>query len=310
MKNALDKAVQGTPVDPSAPSGSVYPDSPRKCPLCGAGGAERLFTGRDTIYETAGQWDVVRCQGCGLMFTDPACSPEDVQRHYPSSYSAHAVAGAQRRRRLRDPWDRMAPFGGRRLLDVGCGSGGYLTRMRDRGWEVVGVEPSSSAVAAARSAGLEVLHGVIPGAKPKGRFDLAVMLGVVGCLPDPLATLSAVRELLVPGGRLIVSGHNAASAAAQRFGPYWQGWDLPRHYTHLTPETLPALLARAGYGNVRLGWRRRSSRWRHSARAFLREQRGSRWMEWVAGSRLVASWMSALHGRGRRSDEIIAEADR
>lgn len=211
---------------------------------------------------------------------------------------------------MRDPWDRVAPFGERRLLDVGCGSGGYLARMRDRGWKCVGVEPSPAAVAAARSAGLEVVQGVLPGANLTGPFEVAVMLGVVGCLPDPLATLRAVRELLVPSGRLIVSEHNAASAAAARFGPYWQGWDLPRHYTHLTPETMIALLDRAGFQRVRLFWRRRSSRWRHSANALLRAQRGSRLNERIAQSRLIASWMSALHGRGSRSDEIIAEADR
>ncbi|RIK70970.1 MAG: hypothetical protein DCC66_03610 [Planctomycetota bacterium] len=293
-------------MDPANPSLEL----PRACPLCGATGAAVMFTGRDTVYETPGQWEVVRCAFCTLLFTHPAAPIDGVRRHYPSSYSAHAAAGAHRRRRLRDPWDRVTPFGGGRLLDVGCGSGGYLARMRDRGWRCVGVEPSPAAVAAARSAGLEVVQGVLPGANVTGPFEVAVMLGVIGCLPDPLATLRAVRELLAPGGRLIVSEHNAASAASLRFGPYWQGWDLPRHYTHLTPETMTALLDRAGFHRVRLSWRRRSSRWRHSANALLRTRRGSRLTEWIARSRLIASWMSALHGRGPRADEIVAEADR
>lgn len=305
VKHMSECAIAGSTV-PAYPS----TDLPRACPLCSATGASTVFSGRDTVYETPGQWEVVRCQSCTLLFTHPAASMDDVRRHYPSSYSAHASAGAHRRRRLRDPWDRVAPFGEERLLDVGCGSGGYLARMRERGWKCVGVEPSPAAVAAARSAGLEVVQGVLPGANVAGPFEVAVMLGVVGCLPDPLATLRAVRDLLVPGGRIIVSEHNAASAAAVRFGPAWQGWDLPRHYTHLTPKTMTALLEHAGFQHIRLSWRRRSSRWRHSANALLRTQRGSRLTEWIARSRLFASWMSALHGHGSRSDEIITEADR
>lgn len=285
-------------------------DVVRPCPLCGAEGAAQLFAGGDTVYQTGGRWSVVRCTACGMMFVDPAVPADEMGRHYPSSYAAHAAAGADGRRRRRDPWDRLVSWGEARLLDVGCGSGGYLARMRDRGWRCVGIEPSAAAMAAARAAGLDVVQGVLPGGEVTGPFEVAVMLGVVGCVPDPLATLRAIRDLLVPGGQLIVSVHNAASAAAERFGPYWQGWDMPRHYSHFTPVTMRMMLERAGFERIRLSWRRRSSRWRHSARALLREQRGSRLMEWTARSRLVASWMSAVHGRGSRSDEIIAEAVR
>lgn len=300
----------------SAAAGNAFDDSTtahasRPCPLCISSEATRVFSGRDTVYDTPGTWWVIRCESCGMMFTDPAVSPADIRRHYPDSYAAHEAAGAQRRRRLRDPWDRLPPIGQMRLLDVGCGSGGYLTRMRDRGWRVAGVEPSGAAAAAARAAGLNVVEGVIPGAAlSETEFDVTVMLGVIGCLPDPLATLQTLHAMLAPGGRLIVSEHNAASAASERFGPYWQGWDLPRHYNHLTPQSMAALLTRAGFRNVRLIGRRRSSRWRHSARAMLRERPGDRMTALIARSRLAASWLSALFGRGQRADEIIAEAER
>jgi SAM-dependent methyltransferase len=49
-----------------------------------------------------------------------------------------------------------------RLLDIGCGGGGFLAAMRDRGWQVQGVEPDPEAARLARERyGLEVFTGTL-----------------------------------------------------------------------------------------------------------------------------------------------------
>jgi len=229
--------------------------------------------------------------------------------YYPRNYSAHAPdrATAQRRsRRHRDPWDDLPEIGAKRLLDFGCGSGAYLLRQKARGWNVIGVEPSPDAVRAARRHGLNVIEGTIPGVElPDASFDIITVMAVIGCVSEPLATLRELRRLLAPGGRVILSVHNAGSRAAEFFGPHWQGWDLPRQQTHFTPTSLASLLARAGFDQPEITPRRRTSRWRHSARAKAAATNQLKW-KILAASRNLCSALATLYSCGDRCDEIIA----
>lgn len=247
-----------------------------------------------------------------MLYTSPQVAPDRIGGFYPATYSAHAArrATAQGARRLgSDPWDVLPEIGDRRLLDVGCGSGGYLLRQRATGWRVCGVEPNRQAVEAARAIGLDLFEGSIPGVKlPSQEFDVITMLAALPCVPRPMDTLRELRRMLVRGGRLIVSAHNAGSAAAEMLGAFWPGWDLPRGLNHFTPATLSEMLARAGFLNVRLSWKRRSSRWRDGAQARAGAE-GGLWWKAVGASRALARAVAAIYSRGARSDEIVAVAE-
>lgn len=281
-----------------------------RCPFCDGERVEPHMTAGDSAFDFPGIFHVARCRDCAMLYTRPRVAPNEIGRFYPPSYEAHAPDTsnpARSTRSRRDPWDRLPAIGAKRLLDVGCGSGGYLLRQKSAGWTVFGVEPSADAVRAARGAGLDVVQGVVPGVDfAERRFDCITMLGVIACVPEPLATLRELRRVIAPGGRLIVSEHNAGSAAAALFGPDWQGWDLPRHYSHFTPESLRRMMEHAGFRAVELRGRRRTSRWRHSARRKAAAG-GMRWRA-LAGSRNLCSLASLLFGRGDRSDEIIVVA--
>src|SRR5262249_34219887 len=265
-----------------------------------------------TTFGFPGIFHVVRCRGCGLLYTNPRVHPEDVNRFFPRDYSAHAPDRAIRQKHRapgHDPWDRLPEIGQMRLLDGGCGRGAYLFRQKQRGWTVFGVDPSENAVQAARAHGLEVAQGVIPGAVLRQhQFEVITLRSVIGFLPDPMSTLVALRTMLVPGGVLIVSAHNAASRAAGLFGPDWEGWDLPRHQSHFTPDTLTRLLEKAGFHNVRLSWRRRKSRWRHSGGCRAARTGLLAW-RLLAHSRTLCNASSFMMSRGSRSDEMIAMAN-
>ncbi len=261
-----------------------------------------------------------------MRYTQPAVAVEDIGQFYPEEYAAHApesqapadsaTAGANtlgqnkssERESRKDPWDRIELAGERRLLDLGCGSGGYLLRMKSHGWNVLGIEPSPRAAEAAMAAGLEVMEGAIPGVDLGSRmFEVVTLLASLPCMPTPMETLSILRNHLTPGGRLIVSVHNTASAAAGLFGGDWQGWDLPRQYNHFTPDSLRRMLDRAGFTAIQIEGRRRTSRWRHSARRRAEREGGMGW-RWLSKSRNLCSLMSALMGRGERADELVAAA--
>jgi SAM-dependent methyltransferase len=161
-----------------------------------------------------------------------------------------------------------SPFGGRRLLDVGCSNGGYLALMRELGWDTAGIEPDARAAERAQDQGLRVRRGVMTDLSPEtdGTFDYITLGHVLEHVHDPIQALSAVRGVLTPGGALWVATPNLRSLNHRGFGRYWRALDPPRHLVLFTPDSLTALLDRLGFASVDMvrpiasaGWNIRES---------------------------------------------------
>jgi len=185
-----------------------------------------------------------------------------------------------------------------RLLDFGCGGGGFLERMRRLGWQVTGVDMSVAAVQRVRTElGLDALAGSLPHAGlVHNAFDLITMWQSLEHVHEPLPVLREARRLLVSGGMLVVSVPNIDSLPFRWFGTAWFGLDLPRHLTHFTPPTLRLMLEKAGFRVQSLRLVRHSDWLRSSAELASQLGRGAPWQGWLrtrAGSNLAA-WYSYL----------------
>lgn len=104
-----------------------------------------------------------------------------------------------------------------RVLDVGCAFGNFLKLAQSRGWSPCGVElsPYSSEVAR-RTGGFPVHTGPIGGCSYEpGSLDLVTFWDVIEHVVSPAADLRKARELLRPGGRLVVATDNAGGLIAQ-----------------------------------------------------------------------------------------------
>lgn len=108
-----------------------------------------------------------------------------------------------------------------RLLDVGCGRGGFGSRLRQTGRvvELWGIEPHPEAAEEARVHFDRVITGVYPDDLPaEERFDVVVFNDVLEHMLDPWDVLSRTRRNLQPDGRVIASIPNVR---------YWPVlWDL------------------------------------------------------------------------------------
>jgi SAM-dependent methyltransferase len=135
-----------------------------------------------------------------------------------------------------------------RLLDIGCGTGLFLHLAAEAGMQVHGIELSASAVDYARTNyGLDVHHGTLEDAEiAPASCNIVVMWHVLEHLPDPVAGLRQVAELLAPGGLLFAAVPNFGSYEARLFGRRWYSLDAPRHLFHFTPQTLAAAVEQAG----------------------------------------------------------------
>jgi 2-polyprenyl-3-methyl-5-hydroxy-6-metoxy-1,4-benzoquinol methylase len=318
--------VRDLPFDCTAPATDPpiqWDDAP--CPLCGATGAEIRMEGRDHAAPRGPGliFPVVECRVCQLSYTNPRPDQESIVGFYPDDYRPH-----RRPRKLREArssrWKswftgRAAPerrgdlewVGRGRLLDFGCGGGGFLRRMADRGWSVTGLDASVGAAASVREElGLNVLVGSLP--HPEllpGSFDVITMWHSLEHVHEPLTILRDAYELLVPGGQLIVACPNRDSWPAAWFGANWFGLDLPRHVTHFTPRTLHSMLATAGFVVETQRLIRHSDWLRSSAKLAARDVEAPFWsapLQWKPVAKLTA-WLTYLAGK---SDCMMAIARR
>ena len=119
-------------------------------------------------------------------------------------------------------------FGARSVLDVGCGTGSLPSLLAPTGVSVIGVDPAAASLDVARQKPgadqVRWLHGdasVLADHVANGSVDFAVMTGNVAQVfltdDDWNATLSAVQQVLRPGGVLVFETRDPSRRA-------WDGW--------------------------------------------------------------------------------------
>jgi ubiquinone/menaquinone biosynthesis C-methylase UbiE len=165
----------------------------------------------------------------------------------------------------------VAPVGGERALDLGCGRGAVLFPLAaavGSAGRVTGIDLSAAMVertaADVRARGLTTVDLYVMDASapdlPPASYDLAVSSLVVFFLPDPGAALRSWRELLVPGGRLGISTFGARDRAWEDLDSVFRPY-LPAHLLDArtsggsgpfaTDGGVEDLLSAAGFDRVR-----------------------------------------------------------
>ena len=228
-----------------------------RCPLCEGENYEQIYEARDRHYGISGAYCVVRCATCSLVFLNPMLSDQELAVLYPTDYYAYQDHFS------RSGWKELAkailhcrvgtldpkfPAPGR-LLDLGCGSGWFLSGMRDKGWETYGVEISSAAAELSRKqAGLNVFSGTIQQAQfPPEFFDYIRSNHSFEHISSPVNTLQEIHRVLRPKGKLLIGVPNIDSLNARLFGQYWWYLGAPVHPFSYSVKTLCKLLRKTNF---------------------------------------------------------------
>jgi SAM-dependent methyltransferase len=232
-----------------------------KCPLCGSPAQDYIAGARDLHYGIGGEWSYQRCSGCSVVFLNPAPTATFLAGAYDDSYYSYqdfdmppAWHGLVKRLIGFNPGTTGDPVFERpgRVLDIGCGSGQFLYRMQQRGWQTAGVELSARAAEIGNNKhGLNIQAGTLMDAHlPHAAFDYVRLNHSFEHLLDPCETLARIRHLLTPGGLLFIGVPNVDGLQARLFGRYWWNLGPPVHPFNYSRPTLERMLAEQGFETV------------------------------------------------------------
>jgi SAM-dependent methyltransferase len=104
---------------------------------------------------------------------------------------------------------------GRRLADVGGGTGNYALALKRDGWDPVVVDRSQEMLAHAEAKGLAVVQADAQRLPFEDEsFDAVTMISMLHHVEDRAAALGEARRVLRSGGRLVLKGFTGEDAAS------------------------------------------------------------------------------------------------
>ena len=231
------------------------------CPLCGERGNVPFLTAEDDLTGKQGVFRFVTCVGCGLRYQTPRIPVGEIGAWYDDEYIAH---------RKKTDWGLLTPFYERamqahdrrkeaivrrffplgrsdRVLDIGCGAGTFLQRLRETsGASVAGVDFKN--LSHLPSLGdVDFRHGLFSQQRfERASFDLITMWHYLEHDYDPLGTLVEASRILEPRGRIVIEVPRLDSLTFRLYGRRWPGLQAPQHTVLFEKSTLLALARKAG----------------------------------------------------------------
>jgi SAM-dependent methyltransferase len=290
-----------------------------RCPACEATAQHQLCVTRDRHYGIGGEYRVAQCDACELVFLNPMYEDSELAALYPKDYYAYQdrfqTNGAGKRfiKRLigyqtgtKDPkFDRPGT-----VLDVGCGTGWFLDRMRNEGWQTYGVEISESAARLGmKQAGLNIFGGTLMDANfAADFFDYVRLNHSFEHMANPNQTLEEVFRILKPGGEVLIGVPNYSSLNARVFGRYWWYFGIPVHPFNYSVRNLRTLLKRNGFEVRTLTYNSDSSGVLGSIQIWLNRNSGKKSTEGLLMNALPLKigchWVAKVFDQFRQGDAI------
>ena len=238
------------------------------CPVCDSGDA--------TLRYRLSRFAIWTCPACSQIFLWPQPPEDEIRGLFSQLYTTGEGSVPELRSyygfcyqddpanplvQLYERWlavlERFHPPG--RLLDVGCGTGLFLSVARRRGWTPFGIDDCAEATRHAREHfGLAVTIGDFEDfARDAQHFDVITMWDIIEHARRPVDLLAAACRCLEPHGVVGLSTPNQRSILDLVAGTLYrlsagavraplEKFYIEQHFLYFTPATLEAALARAG----------------------------------------------------------------
>lgn len=185
----------------------------RICPICGCNHGKVLNTISMVLphkFNLTEKYDVVACNDCGFTFADTISSQEDFNNYYATCnmYSANGeVKKDDTLNHIRHKLFNKYVECEKRVLDIGCGDGGFLLYLKEHGYgNVYGIDPSELSIRKLKDKNIDGSLGNIFDGVPKAlqkAFDVVVCTAVIEHVYSLDTFVSHLKEYLVDEGGML-----------------------------------------------------------------------------------------------------------
>lgn len=229
------------------------------CPACQATTIQPVLAVQDyTVSQEV--FSVWHCASCTHRFTQDVPAAAAIGRYYQSeNYISHTNTSKGlvnrlyhlvRNYTLGSKMKLVQSVSGRNtgtLLDVGAGVGAFAAFMREKGWQVTGLEPDGETRKRAQEQHRITLQDSADLFQlPVAHFDVITMWHVLEHVHQLDDYIQQLKALLKPGGVLLIAVPNYTSHDASYYQAHWAAYDVPRHLYHFSPASMRTLLQRHG----------------------------------------------------------------
>lgn len=226
-----------------------------KCVLCSHEDFTTVVTGISNPRKIGErEYSYQECRNCQLWMLSPYPSPQELTQIYDSSYQLYeeesdtvtatlleTIVGSRInliKKYLRE---------GSKILDVGCGTGTFLKKLKAAKYQVHGTEWSESAGNKAKEKIYDSTAITIGEVKQvNGEYDAASMWHVLEHNPEPLKCLEDIKSKLHKG-YLFIEVPNAKSLVLQNTNEKYPWLSIPEHVTYWNDDSLRFLAAVSGF---------------------------------------------------------------
>lgn len=221
------------------------------CPICQSRG--KRFLAVDFGLE------IFACPVCTLQFLWPIPSPAVIRKLYSKKYFYHEgfsesgyndykallsslTLEAQKKLTIVSQFVKSG-----KLLDLGAGTGIFLSAAKKSGFQVSGNDISHSVANSLKKITGNVYIGpVANNLMPRNSFEVVTAWDVIEHFPDP-AALSVIADSLKKGGYLFLTTPDTQSWDARVFGKKWYGYTkIPEHILYFNRRSLTRVLTNYG----------------------------------------------------------------
>ena len=209
-----------------------------------------------SLYAEENGYKLVKCDQCGLLYVNPRPGKEEMSQATMSGLhkgekiiNVTEVFKPEKVKHylsiLFDLYGTDIPTDKKSWMDIGCGNGEFLLALSKyftHNIDAKGIEPNVHKQQVAKDKGLNV--GFYDLKTTSEKYDTISILNVYSHLPDPVEAFTNWRDLLKPGGELIIeTGDSSHLSYKEHHKPFY----LPDHLSFANEEIVTSILKRTGY---------------------------------------------------------------
>ena len=226
------------------------------CPLSEKKTTLKSYIKVKDYSNTQEEFTIVSCETTGFLFTNPRPEEKDISEYYDfEDYISHTnkqsdfisklyqkvrTLSIKRKYKLISKLIRS-----KKILDVGSGTGEFLSYMKSKRFDTYGVEIAKKArELSIKNHKLNVKGSLLR--LDETNFDVITMWHVLEHVYDLDGYMKKIKSLLNDKGIVIIAVPNHKCFDQKFYGKHWAGWDVPLHLWHFDKDSMLKLSNKYG----------------------------------------------------------------